>query len=826
ASPGYTLTFSNTGNFFIGVCDKALYRHVWDEPSIGSPKIPDLIYSIYQGMFAMVTPSIIIGSGQAEQDFTYAYTIQWFCPLSRFNRPSRRQNAHDDGPDTVQNVIVGAVLIWFGWFGFNGGSALTSGMRAIMAFLVTNVAASSAAITSVILEYRKTKQFSPVAFCSGAIIGLVAITPGSGFVGPLATCGSINSGFMGFFKYPWHVLIADSTQPVGKFCSATLINDRVILTSALCVLKVSIAEVLDHPTDSVLYPQDFIASPEELRVWITYDLTLTPKPPDDTAGLKIKDVNIHPRFLYSRSFYDKVDFDIAMLTLKQPLEFGVSTSAVPVCLPSKFLTDSELEGAEIFSTKWHVNLTNLLEKQTVDSISEEMAGPSPNFIYNRMRCRVNTGITWISDRFLCTIAPDFSDTQHADLGGALLAKSEDRFTQYGINSWKSYIPLLSQKQPVSLATNVAGFMSRIEDYSEKMDAKWCQNDWNKKPKASNQFVATLVNQKLTVSKPWTGINSSFRNIRKSCHCGLVNSKQHTRIQGGTEAEPYEYGWQVQLVSRYKDGSALCGGSLINDRIVLTVAHCVLVISNDRPPTRMEAENIEVRIMRHYGVSQRDDRSRTAKVRAVIPHPEFAVFPTLINDIAIIVLSKPLNYNNLKGAVSPICIPETGEVIEMDGREDALVIGWGRLNALEHGTISSTLQQLPVKVISYKDCLDLLHMFKFQYPSFLEAGDKLCAGNFKKVWEYKDPGKVIVYYNFRRITNYNAMKPGGPLFLPLVPNSNTMVHIGLASLVTITGQVGNKPIADLDTVVLYTKTQAFLEFVDYYSLIADATWCSR
>lgn len=72
-------------------------------------------------------------------------------------------------------------------FGFNGGSALASGMRAAMAFVVTNMAASAAAITFMFLEAKGTKQFSPVAFCSGAIIGLVAITPASGFVSPLTS---------------------------------------------------------------------------------------------------------------------------------------------------------------------------------------------------------------------------------------------------------------------------------------------------------------------------------------------------------------------------------------------------------------------------------------------------------------------------------------------------------------------------------------------------------------------------------------------------------------------------------------------------------------
>ncbi|CAL8126922.1 unnamed protein product [Orchesella dallaii] len=62
---GYSLTFSSNGNFFIGSLDKALFFHVWDEPSVGSKKIPDLVYSIYQGMFAMpIGPGIHL-DGQA-----------------------------------------------------------------------------------------------------------------------------------------------------------------------------------------------------------------------------------------------------------------------------------------------------------------------------------------------------------------------------------------------------------------------------------------------------------------------------------------------------------------------------------------------------------------------------------------------------------------------------------------------------------------------------------------------------------------------------------------------------------------------------------------
>lgn len=85
-------------------------------------------------------------------------------------------------PHNVTHVVLGTVFLWVGWFGFNGGSALGANMRAVMACIVTNLAASVAGITWCLLDYRLEKKWSTVGFCSGAIAGLVAITPASGFV--------------------------------------------------------------------------------------------------------------------------------------------------------------------------------------------------------------------------------------------------------------------------------------------------------------------------------------------------------------------------------------------------------------------------------------------------------------------------------------------------------------------------------------------------------------------------------------------------------------------------------------------------------------------
>jgi Amt family ammonium transporter len=96
-------------------------------------------------------------------------------------------------PNNTTYVVLGTVFLWFGWFGFNGGSALSSNLRAVQACIVTNLAASVGGLTWMFWDYRIERKWSAVGFCSGAIAGLVAITPGSGYVGVPA---SVLFGFM------------------------------------------------------------------------------------------------------------------------------------------------------------------------------------------------------------------------------------------------------------------------------------------------------------------------------------------------------------------------------------------------------------------------------------------------------------------------------------------------------------------------------------------------------------------------------------------------------------------------------------------------------
>ncbi|KAG0259432.1 hypothetical protein BG011_002644 [Mortierella polycephala] len=232
---GYSLAFSKTGGRMIGNFDNAFLRGVLDSPSVGSDKIPDIVFMIFQCMFAALTPALAIGAA-AERGrilptlvfiflwttFVYDFIACWtwsgngwsyvmggldFAGGTPVHISSggaalayalvlgrRAGDQKDFRPHSMSNVVIGTCFLWFGWFGFNGGSALSANLRAAMACVVTNLAASVGGITWVLLDYRHDRKLSVLGFCSGAVAGLVAITPGSGYVSPAS---SVAIGFLG-----------------------------------------------------------------------------------------------------------------------------------------------------------------------------------------------------------------------------------------------------------------------------------------------------------------------------------------------------------------------------------------------------------------------------------------------------------------------------------------------------------------------------------------------------------------------------------------------------------------------------------------------------
>ncbi|KAJ9201292.1 hypothetical protein DTO166G4_6023 [Paecilomyces variotii] len=227
---GYSLAFSHTAGPYIGDLRNFGFKGVLAVPSVGSTKVPDLLFAIFQGMFAAITVALAAGAA-AERGrmlpcviFMFVWSTIVYDPIACWTWNSsgwvyklggldfaggtpvhiasgsaalayslmlgkrRGHGTHELNyrPHNVSHVVIGTVFLWVGWFGFNAGSALSANLRAVMAAVVTNLAASVGGVTWCLLDYRLEKKWSTVGFCSGVIAGLVAITPGSGFVPPWA----------------------------------------------------------------------------------------------------------------------------------------------------------------------------------------------------------------------------------------------------------------------------------------------------------------------------------------------------------------------------------------------------------------------------------------------------------------------------------------------------------------------------------------------------------------------------------------------------------------------------------------------------------------
>ncbi len=239
----YSLAFREGGNvfgydmgWFIGGLDRVGLQDILSDiasskgnPNPLAPTIPESVYVCFQLTFAIITAALIAGSFAERMKFSammcfiglwaiFVYTpvAHWvWGPDGMFNWANAHSfvNVLDFAGGTVVHVnsgtaglmcclvlgrrkdtgpahnivltFIGASLLWVGWFGFNAGSAVTAGMQAGMAMLVTQVATATAAFTWMMVEWIMRGKPTVIGICSGAVAGLVAITPASGYVGPL-----------------------------------------------------------------------------------------------------------------------------------------------------------------------------------------------------------------------------------------------------------------------------------------------------------------------------------------------------------------------------------------------------------------------------------------------------------------------------------------------------------------------------------------------------------------------------------------------------------------------------------------------------------------
>ena len=264
---GYTLAFGPDHGHFIGGLDWLGLVGVGGDPNPDyAPTIPHQCFMIYQCMFAVITPALITGAIAERMKFSafLLFTVLWatliYDPLAHWVwgkggwiGTNGGMGALDFAGGTVVHIssgisalaavlvmgkrigyphepmpphnlpfcVVGAALLWVGWFGFNAGSALSSGALATSAFVATNTGAAAAALSWMFAEWVHRGKPTVLGAASGAVAGLVAITPASGFVGPVSSI--IIGGIAGVVCFSACNLKArfgydDSLDVVGVHC--------------------------------------------------------------------------------------------------------------------------------------------------------------------------------------------------------------------------------------------------------------------------------------------------------------------------------------------------------------------------------------------------------------------------------------------------------------------------------------------------------------------------------------------------------------------------------------------------------------------------------
>lgn len=224
---GYSLAFGDSIKGFIGnPLTHLFFKGVNSgEPWGLAPTIPKSLFAVFQLMFAIITPGLVVGAIAERMRFvsyvlfTVLFSLLVYAPLAHWSwhpdgflakmgaldfaggtvvhisagcaalagalvlkpRISHLKNI-ESTPSNIPYVLIGTGLLWFGWFGFNAGSALAANATAVSAFLTTNTAAAAAGLSWMFFDVLKGKKPSVVGFCVGAVVGLVAITPGAGYV--------------------------------------------------------------------------------------------------------------------------------------------------------------------------------------------------------------------------------------------------------------------------------------------------------------------------------------------------------------------------------------------------------------------------------------------------------------------------------------------------------------------------------------------------------------------------------------------------------------------------------------------------------------------
>jgi Amt family ammonium transporter len=296
----YSLAFRG-GSPFIGGLDRAFLQGILSDISKGignpnplAPTIPESVYLCFQLTFAIITPALIAGAFAERMKFSamlwfiglwaifvYSPVAHWvWGPDGIFSAANTDEKGDfagwfkvldfaggtvvhinsgvaglmaclvlgkrkDSGP--AHNMVltfIGASLLWVGWFGFNAGSAVTAGLQAGMAMLVTHMATATAGFTWMIVEWMLRGKPTVIGICTGAVAGLVAITPASGFVGPV---GSLAIGAAAG-------IVCYGAAPASSACSATMMRSMRSACTRLAALSARSSPACSQSSNTAARP--------------------------------------------------------------------------------------------------------------------------------------------------------------------------------------------------------------------------------------------------------------------------------------------------------------------------------------------------------------------------------------------------------------------------------------------------------------------------------------------------------------------------------------------------------------------------------------------
>jgi ammonium transporter, Amt family len=341
---GYSLAFGNDHAGVIGSLQYVLLRGVNGTPNSFAPTVPSLVYMAFQMMFAVITPALIAGAFCERMRFRGylvfigLWSLLVYCPFAHSEwgggfLGSGGLHAIDfaggsvvhelagaaalatalylrrrhplDRPHSVPLVLLGAGILWFGWFGFNAGSAVSAGTVAGYALVNTQLGACTAMLAWMGIEWWRRRKPSGVGIATGAVAGLAAITPASGYVQPWAAiiigaaAGLICYGAV-HLKDIFHY--DDSLDVVGVHMVGGAIG--VLLTGVFASLAVNTAGEAGGWTQlgrqavlaaaGIVYP--FVVT--WIILWVTDHLVgLQVSSEDEAAGL---DLSEHAETAYAR----------------------------------------------------------------------------------------------------------------------------------------------------------------------------------------------------------------------------------------------------------------------------------------------------------------------------------------------------------------------------------------------------------------------------------------------------------------------------------------------------------------------------------------------